>query len=120
MPSHDTVGGSPDHVGPTSLTVTNRETGATEPREIDIVVAADDAAEPSGRTVRALGEAKVGERFTLRHVRRLEDARIALGDRAEGAKLLLFGSSFDEAVQASAGERADLEIVDLERLYEGA
>ena len=117
--SHDTLGGSPDHVGPTSLTVTNRETGATEPREIDVVVAADDAAEPSGRTVHALGEAKVGERFTLRHVWRLEDARIALGDRAEGARLLLFGSSFDEAVQASAGERADLEIVDLERLYEG-
>ncbi len=118
--SHDTVGGSPDHVGPTSLTVTNSETGATEPREIDVVVAAHDAVEPSGRTVYALGEAKVGERFTLRHVRRLEDARIALGDRAEGAKLLLFGSSFDDAVQVSAGERADLEIVDLERLYEGA
>lgn len=63
---------------------------------------------------------EVGERFTLRNVRPLEDARIALGDRAEGAKLLLFGSSFEEAVQASAGERADLEIVDLERLYEGA
>ena len=117
---HDTVGGPPDHVGPTSLTVTNRETGATAPREIDVVVAADDAAEPSGRTVYALGEAKVGERFTLRHVRRLEDQRIALGDRAEGARLLLFGSSFDDAVQVSAGERVDLEIVDLERLYGGA
>lgn len=117
---HDTVGGSPDHVGPTTLTVQNSETGATEPREIDVVVAADDAVEPSGRTVYALGEAKVGERFTLRHVRRVEDARTALGDRAEGAKLLLFGASFDEAVQAAAGERQDLEIVDLERLYEGA
>jgi uncharacterized protein len=117
---HDTVGGPPDHVGPTSLTLTNRETGATAPGEIDVVVAADDAAEPSGRTVYALGEAKVGERFTLRHVRRLEDQRIALGDRAEGAKLLLFGSSFDDAVQVAAGERADLEIVDLERLYGGA
>lgn len=115
-----TVGGSPDHVGPTSLTVTNRGTGATGVREIDVVVAADDAVEPSGRTVRALGEAKVGEDFTLGHVRRLEDARMALGDRAAGARLLLFGSSFDDAVRASARERADLEVVDLQRLYEGA
>lgn len=118
--SHDTVGGSPDHVGPTSLAVTSSETGATEPREIDVVVAADDAGEPSGRTVHALGEAKVGEQITTRHVRRLEDARIALGGRAADAKLLLFGSAFDDAVLAAAGERADLEIVDLERLYEGA
>jgi uncharacterized protein len=118
--SQDTLGGSPDHVGPTSLTVTNNETGATEPREIDVVVAADDAIEPGGRTVYALGEAKVGVRLTMRHVRRLEDARIALGDRAQGAKLLLFGSGFDDAVHASAGTRADLEIVNLERLYEGS
>jgi uncharacterized protein len=118
--SHDTLGGSPDHVGPTFLTVTDSVTGAAEPREIDVVVAADDAAEPSGRTIRALGEAKVGRRFTLRHVRRLEDARAALGDRAAGAKLLMFGSTFDAAIQAAAGERADLEVVDLDRLYEGA
>ncbi len=117
--TRETLGGTPDHVGPTSLTVTNSETGATEQREIDVVVAADDAAAPSERTVSALGEAKVGERITLRHVRRLEDARVALGDRAEGAKILLFGSSFDDAVQTSAAERADLEIVNLERLYEG-
>jgi uncharacterized protein len=118
--SPETVGGSPDHVGRTSLSVRNSETGPTGLREIDVVVAADDAVEPGGRTVYALGEAKVGERFTLRHVRRLEDARRALGDRAEGAKLLLFGGSFDDDVQISARERADLEIVDLERLYEGA
>jgi uncharacterized protein len=118
--SRDTIGGSPDHVGPTTLTVTNRETGATELREIDVVVAADDAAEPGGRTICALGEAKVGERFTSGYLRRLEDARTALGDRAAAAKLLLFGSSFSDAVQASANERTDLEIVDLERLYEGA
>jgi hypothetical protein len=115
----DTIGGSPDHVGPTTLTVTNRKTGVSEQREIDVVVAADDATEPSGRTVCALGEAKVGACFTLRHVRRVEEARTPLGDRAEGAKLLLFGAAFDEAVQAAAGERQDLEIVNLERLYEG-
>jgi len=70
--------------------------------------------------VGALGEAKVGEGFTLRHVRRLEDARMRLGERAAGARLLLFGSSFDDVVRSSARERADLEVVDLQRLYEGA
>lgn len=117
--SPETLGGTPDHVGPTVLTVTNGETGESEQREIDLLVAADDAASPSERTVTALGEAKVGARFTLRHVRRMEDARRALGHRAERARILLFGSSFDDAVRSSASERDDLEIVDLERLYEG-
>ena len=117
--SHRTLGGSPDHVGPTILTVPAAGGGASESREIDVVVAADDAAAPGGRTIRALGEAKVGERLSIRHVRRLENARLALGDRAEGARLLLFGSSFDAVVLAAAAERPDLEIVDLDRLYEG-
>lgn len=117
--TRDTLGGAPDHVGPTSLTVANGETGAAEQRETDVLVAADDASAPSKRTVYALGEARVGERFTLRDVRRLEDARVALADRAERAKLLLFGSSFDDDVRASAEERVDPEVVDLERLYEG-
>lgn len=117
--SHETLGGPPHHVGPTSFTIPNRETGASEQREIDVVVAADDARAPSQRTVTALGEAKMGERLGLRHVRRLEEARTALQDRADGAKLLLFGSSFDDAVRASAEERRDLEIIDLERMYRG-
>jgi uncharacterized protein len=115
-----TLGGAPDHVGPTELTVRNGESGAAEPREVDVVVAADDAPEPGERTVRAVGEAKVGERMTLRHVRRLEEARAALGPRAGGARLLLFGQSFDDEVRRAAAERRDLEVVDLERLYRGA
>ncbi len=117
---HDTLGGPPAHVGPTTLTVTHRETGASEPREVDVVVAADDAQAPAQRTVLALGEAKMGERLGPRHIRRLEEARGALRDRAEGAKLLLFGSSFYPSVQAAADERTDLEIVDLKRMYEGS
>lgn len=113
------IGGSPAHVGPTVLTVTNSETGAVELREIDVVVAADDAAAPGERTVRALGEAKVGERMTLRHVRKLEDARAAFGAVAASAKLLLFGQSFDGSVRAAAADRDDLEIIDHERLYAG-
>jgi hypothetical protein len=38
-----------------------------------------------------IGEAKAGERITSRHLHRLEAARSALGDRAAGARLLLFG-----------------------------
>jgi AAA+ ATPase superfamily predicted ATPase len=118
--ARETLGGSPDHVGPTTLTVTDSETGVGESREIDVVVAVDDAAAPGERTVLAVGEAKAGERLTQRHVRRLEEARAALGARASGARLLLFGQSFDDAVRSAAAERAELELVDLTRLYEGA
>ena len=118
--AHKTLGGVPEHVGPTTLTVSDRETGADEPREVDVVVAADDGTTPGARTVYALGEAKAGERLTMRHVYRLEDARSAMGTRAGGAKLLLFGRLFDAAVRAAAATRADLELIDLERLYAGS
>lgn len=117
--SRDTLGGAPDHVGPTVLNVTNSETGMIEQREIDVVVVAGDAGIPSERTVRAIGEAKVGERLSLRHVRRLEEARKAMGPCAESARLLLFGSHFDAAVLSAGQQRNDLEIIDLARLYEG-
>ena len=67
--NRNTLGGPPAYVGPTSISVTNGETRAVEKREIDVVVAAGDAETPSERTVTAIGEAKVGERFSLRHVR---------------------------------------------------
>ena len=114
-----TLGGAPLHVGPTTLTIPNRETGAREVREVDVVVAADDADSPGERTVTALGEAKVGERLTLRHLRRLEEAREAMGMVAGGAKLLLFGQHLEPALLEVAGERDDLEIIDLQRLYGG-
>lgn len=117
--SRETVGGLPVHVGPTTLTVRNDDTGANEQRELDVVVAADDAETPSDRTVTAIGEAKVGERLSLQHVVRLEEARGALGSVAASARLLLFGQHFDQAVVRAADERDDLEIIDLARLYEG-
>ncbi len=115
-----TLGGSPDHVGSTTLTVINTESGDEESRELDVVVSMDDATEPSNRSVIALGEAKVGETITLRHVSRLEDARTALGSRAGAAKLLIFGSTFDDAVLHAAASRSELELVDLHRLYNGS
>jgi uncharacterized protein len=117
--SQKTLGGAPTHVGPTTLTVFNRETGALEPRELDVVIAADDAEAPTQRTVRAIGEAKVGEQLSIRHVRRLEEARTAMGAVAASAKLLLFGQHFDPTVVSVAEDRDDLEIIDLERLYMG-
>lgn len=112
--ARETLGGAPEHVGPTTLTL-----GDGRESEIDVVVAADDGATPTQRTVHALGEAKVGQEFSLRHVERLEAARTALGPRAANAKLLMFGSAFDETVRDAVGTRADLEIIDLSRLYAG-
>jgi len=112
--SRDTVGASPDHVGPSSVSLEGTE------YDIDVLVAADDgAAEPSDRAVIAVGEAKAGETITARHLRHLERARGALGPRAVSARLLLFGAEFDAAVRKVAGGRPDVELVDLARLYDG-
>jgi len=109
-----TVGASPDHVGPSSVTVEGKEF------EIDVLVAAgDEATEPANRTVIAIGEAKAGETITERHVRHLERARASLGARAAGAKLLLFGLEFSPDVKDVAESRYDVELVDLARLYTG-
>lgn len=112
--SRDTIGAPPDHVGPSSVSIEGRE------YEIDVLVAADDGgAEPSGRTVVAIGEAKAGETITALHLRHLERARASLGARAAGARLLLFGTDFDQEVGDVAGSRHDVELVDLARLYHG-
>jgi uncharacterized protein len=110
-----TLGGAADHVGPTTLTLSDGQE-----RQLDVVVAADDADTPGARTVRALGEAKFGERLTTAHVRRLEAARDALQHRGRGAKLLLFGTDVSPDLRHEAGRRRDLEVIDLERLYDGA
>lgn len=110
--SRETLGGMADHVGPSTVSL-----GDGREVELDVVVAADDGASPGERTVHALGEAKVGQTLTMRHVERLEAARSALGVRASNAKLLLFGSVVDEAVRLAADNRSDVEVVDLPRLY---
>lgn len=111
-----TVGGSPDHVGATVINAA----GIAE-QQLDVVVAADDGGvEPDQRTILTLGEAKVGETLTLSHVRRLERARDQFGRRATDARLLLFGSRMDAELRAHAARRSDVELVDLERLYDGS
>lgn len=109
----ETVGGDAANVGTTTVDVH----GVTH--EVDLTVAAADSDVPNLRTVTALGEAKAGERITSRHLRRLEECRAALGPRAAGAKLLLVGSEFSPNVTKMAG-RSDVELVDLDRLYQGS
>lgn len=110
----DVIGGYPDHVGPTTLTLED----GTE-RQLDVVVAADDADVASERTILAIGEAKAGERITERHLHRLQVARSALGARAAGAKLLLFAARHAPEMLAMTARRADVELIDLERMYGG-
>jgi hypothetical protein len=108
----EALGGPPDHVGPTTL----RMADGSE-RQLDVVVASGDAAVASERRVLAIGEAKAGETLTVGHLKRLEEARTALGARAGDAKLLLFGAAFARPLLAAAAKRADVELVGLERLY---
>jgi len=110
-----TIGGSPDHVGPTTVVSKGIE------RQLDVVVATsgDLTTLPSERGILALGEAKAGERQGRDHLRRLEEVRGTLGARASHAKLLLFGPAFTEGLMKLGEERSDVELVDLERLYHG-
>ena len=108
----DSLGGHADHVGPTTVML-----GDGGERQVDVLVAADDGDVPSARTILALGEARAGELITEHHLRRLEAVRSALGERAIRAKLLLFGAQHAPELRALAADRADVELVDLERLY---
>ena len=108
--SQESIGGAADHVGPSVAHVDKIDVA------LDVVVAASGD-DPSARTIIAIGEAKAGEALTQRHLHRLERARSALGPRASTAKLLLFGVEFHEELRKL--DRHDLELIDLERLYNG-
>lgn len=110
-----TIGGSPDHVGPSSVVVEGVD------RQIDVAVASSEQpdAAPSERIVTAVGEAKAGETIGMSHLRALERARAVLGPRAAQAKLLLFAVRFGDDLRSLASRRGDVELVDLDRLYHG-
>ena len=110
--SQDTVPGERAHVGPSRLAGDGEQ-------QLDLVVA-DDHPNPATRRVTALGEAKAGETIGRRHLDRLTDARRRLGPRAQQARLLLIGSSFDPTLGEEARRRGDAELIDLERLYHGS
>lgn len=109
-----TVGGEPDHVGPSAAIIEGTE------YQLDVVAAVDDGAtEPAERTVLAIGEAKAGETVGTAHLRHLVRARAAFGLRAASARLLLFAPRFHPDLERLATTRADIELVGLDRLYRG-
>lgn len=110
-----TLGGAPEHVGPSVVSLDGVD------HQLDVVVARGaDGDEPNKRQVIALGEAKSGETIGVGHLRRLEQARAALGSVAVHARLLLFAPDFSSELMAAVATRHDVELVDLERLYTGA
>lgn len=111
----ETLGGSPDHVGPSTVILSDGQE-----REVDVVVAAGDSDVPSNRTILAIGEAKAGEILLDGHLRKLEAVRTALGARAAGAKLLLFGPGVSKDLRGRIDGRGDVEFIDWERLYTGS
>jgi uncharacterized protein len=111
-----TIGGPPDHVGPSLISVDGKE------RQIDVLVAVTGNHETPAaeRRITAIGEAKAGEIVDVRQLQALEQARFALGQRALRARLLLFAPGFTKALITEAGRRDDVELIDLDRLYHGA
>jgi AAA+ ATPase superfamily predicted ATPase len=111
--SPDTLGGPAGDVAPTYVACREHRLN----HEVDVVVLGSEANKP----VLAIGEAKwrtepchVRELHGLEHVRTL----LSLTDRV---KLLIFSrSGFHPPLQEEAADRADVELVDLERLYKGA
>lgn len=90
--------------------------------EIDVV--AEGEARVGGKPIiLAVGEAKGGDAVrTMSDLARLERTRSLLAGRADVSqtRLLLFGrSGFDLEVIQTVRRRRDVELVDLERLYEG-
>lgn len=91
--------------------------------EIDVIAfgrSADDR-----ETVLAIGEAKSGDVMGQAHLERLERLRGLLVARDERAtpdmRLLLFsGAGFMPQLREAAAGRADLQLIDLPRLYEGS
>ncbi len=91
--------------------------------ELDVVALGRRNDAVGDRALLAIGEAKAsGAKRTLADLARLERLRSQLktGVDATRTKLFLFGlSGFDPALVRAAKGRPDVELVDLERLYEG-
>jgi hypothetical protein len=91
--------------------------------ELDLVVFGRD---DSGReTILGIGEAKSNDvvgRAHLHRLERLRDLLITRDERAvEGLKLLLFsGCGFNDVLTEEIRDRADVELIGPERLYQGS
>ena len=110
-----TLGGFLDHTSPSSAVIDGTE------RRLDVVVAAGgEGVAASEGEVQPVGEAKAGETVGTGHLRRLEKARAYLGACAAHARLLLLAPAFHPELVAAAEACGDVELVDLDRLYEGS
>jgi uncharacterized protein len=109
--SSETVGGDAKRIG--KLVVADRE-GRTS-IELDAVVLGDH------EQVLVMGEVKAtSAKRGIADLHRLERARSLVGPKAEHARLMLVShSGFERTLLAQAKRRDDVQLVDLERLYEG-
>ncbi len=91
--------------------------------ELDVVVEGEGRTAGRGSRIIAIGEAKGSDRQRTRaDLARLSRLRDELASRVDvrDAKLLLFGrSGFHHGLRAAAARRDDVELVDLDRMYEG-
>ena len=117
--SDTTLGGHPSVIGSTQL----NDASARSQVELDVVAVEGN---PNAKRPKALaiGEAKGGSAVrTMGDLKKLENGRALLGGRCdvEGTRLLIFSrSGFAPDLVAEAAGRADLELVDLARLYTGS
>ena len=116
--SAETVGGRIASVGPA---VVNDATGRTQ-HEIDIVGLARE--NDGSERVLCIGEAKhTAAKRTTADLNRLEHIRSLVAAKrpdAASARLLLFSANgFDRALLDTASRRADVDLIDLARIYRG-
>lgn len=115
----ETLGGKVSQVGPA---VVNDPKGRSQ-HELDVV--ALGRARSGAPRVLAIGEAKHTTRSRtpedLVRLERIRDLMRAKGQPVDSAKLLLFSANgFSPKLVASAADRSDVELVDLDRLYTGS
>ncbi len=118
--SEATLGGRPTHVGTTVIA----DPIGRSLLELDVVAVDRTMPGAGGPRVLLLGEAKASTRARgVGDLRRLERARDLLRGRAEvaDARLAIVGlGGFDRELRAEAARRADVVLVDLDRLYQGS
>jgi uncharacterized protein len=117
----DTFGGIVAEVGHGTLT----STAERVTHELDVLAVGEPPVGAGPRALLAVGEAKWGTQLGVGHLDRLERARELLRHRpgldAAGTRLLLASAAgFSPDLVDAARRRADVVLLDLERLYSGA
>lgn len=116
--SPDTIGGQVASVGPA---VVNNATQRIQ-HEVDVVALARE--QDGSSRVLAIGEAKhTTSKRTLSDLTRLEELRELIAKKqptATASNLLLFSASgFERNLRTAADKRADVELINIDRLYNG-